>query len=112
MDEEPINPENATQADFIKDLNFDVDPEDPLTVAALSDAAENEWMDILGNGQLRKKTIVKGEKGTRPNRADLCTVNIIGKLENGKEVEAFDSVTIQMGDVEVVQVCLGIFIIN
>ncbi|XP_015109871.1 peptidyl-prolyl cis-trans isomerase FKBP8-like [Diachasma alloeum] len=101
--EETMNRER-TQEDFVKDLNFsDVDPEDPLTKAALSDPIEDEWMDILGNGQLKKKTLIKGKKNTRPQRNDICTINIVGKLENGKEVECFIDVAIQLGDVELIQ---------
>ncbi|KAK0173215.1 hypothetical protein PV328_006447 [Microctonus aethiopoides] len=104
-DDSQVNLENATQADFLKnEMNFDIDPNDPLTKAALSDTTENEWMDILGNGQLRKKTITRGKKGARPERADLCTVDIIGKLQdNNKIVENFESLTIQLGDAEIVQ---------
>lgn len=93
-----------TQADFIrKDLNFDIDPEDPTTKAALSDHPKDEWIDILGNGQLKKKVIKEGQNGTRPNRTDYCTLKIIGKLEDGTIVEEYEDTVIQLGDVEVVQ---------
>lgn len=105
MDAPPV-PEGNSQADFIKnDLNFDVDPDDPLTQAALQDHPEQEWIDILGNGQLRKKTISKGQKGFRPNRYDLCTLGITCKIaDTDKIVESVDDITIQLGDVEVIQV--------
>lgn len=98
-------PEGQSQADFIQnDLGFNIDTNDPLTKAALSDSVENEVMNILGNDELMKKTLIKGKSNTRPGRLDLCTVDIIGKLEDGKEVENFTDFTIQLGDVEVVQV--------
>lgn len=105
---EGADPEYGSQADFIKDeFNFGVDEKDPYTKALLNEEPkEDEWMDILGNGQLRKKTIVKGQKGTRPNQGDLCTVDITGSLtEDGKNIiETLKAVTVQLGDHEVIQV--------
>ncbi|XP_033210522.1 peptidyl-prolyl cis-trans isomerase FKBP8 [Belonocnema kinseyi] len=103
MAEDKIEPGN-TQAEFIKnELNFDVDPEDPLTKASLEDHPENEWIDILGNGQLKKKVLKAGKANTRPSRGDICKAKITGKLENGTIVEQEEEVTFQLGDVEVVQ---------
>ena len=98
-------PEGHSQADFIKDLNFgDIELDDPLTKAALEDHPKDEWIDILGNGQLRKKTISKGKKGFRPSRYDLCTLKISGELlDSRKVVEEHKEMTIQVGDVEVIQ---------
>lgn len=101
----PSVQEGKSQADFIKDeMNFDVDPEDPQTQAALKDHEKDENIDILGNGQLKKKVIKLGEAGTRPNRSEICCVNIVGKLEDGTIAENHEDLTIQLGDVEVVQV--------
>lgn len=103
MDDEPVQP-GSSQADFIKqDLNFDIDPEEPLTKAALNEHPPEEWIDILGNGQLKKKVIKPGKNGTRPNRSDVCTLNIVGKLEDGTTVEEHADLKIQLGDVEVIQ---------
>lgn len=97
--------ENHTQADFIQnELNFDVDPNDPLTKATLSDHPVDEWMDILGNDQLRKKVLKAGLPDSRPNRGDLCTIQIVGKLEDGTIVEKEEETIIQLGDMEVIQV--------
>lgn len=102
-----------TQADFIReDLNFDIDPKDPQTKAALSDHPVDEWIDILGNGQLKKKVIKEGKGGSRPNRTDYCTLKIIGKLEDGTIVEEHENITIQSGDVEIIQVMCLILIVN
>ncbi|XP_026666563.1 peptidyl-prolyl cis-trans isomerase FKBP8 isoform X2 [Ceratina calcarata] len=103
MEEEPVQP-GASQADFIKqDLNFDIDPEEPLTKAALNEHPPEEWIDILGNGQLKKKVIKQGKNGTRPNRSDICILDIIGKLQDGTKVEEYKNLKIQLGDVEVIQ---------
>ncbi|XP_046485180.1 peptidyl-prolyl cis-trans isomerase FKBP8 [Neodiprion pinetum] len=103
MDNETVD--NAgSQADFIQnELNFDVDLKDPLTKATLEDHEEDEWMDVLGVGQLKKKVVKAGQKGTRPNRSDICSINLTGKLEDGTVVEKYEKFTIQLGDVEVIQ---------
>lgn len=92
-----------TQADFIQE-ELNIDSKEPVTKASLNERPEDEWIDILGNGQLRKKVLIKGEDGTRPNRGDMCVLSVVGKLkDNGKIVED-NNIVIQLGDVEVVQV--------
>lgn len=96
--------EEKTQADFVREeLNFDIDPKDPVTKASLNDHPVDEWIDIFGNGQLKKRVIKKGENGIRPNRGDICTLNITGKFED-KVVEEYENLVIQLGDMEVIQV--------
>lgn len=110
MGKNSINDEK-TQADFIKEeLNFNIDPKDPITKASLNDHPINEWIDILGNGQLKKKIVVPGIEGTRPNRGDMCTLSLLGRL-NGTQVtiENHETIVIQLGDVEVVQVLKKMF---
>ncbi|XP_012284026.1 peptidyl-prolyl cis-trans isomerase FKBP8 [Orussus abietinus] len=103
MSETLVQPGN-TQADFIKkEMNFDVNPEDPMTKATLKDHEENETIDILGSGQLIKTVLKPGKKGTRPNKSDICTLKMSGKLEDGTIVEEYEELIIQLGDVEVVQ---------
>ncbi|XP_032688312.1 peptidyl-prolyl cis-trans isomerase FKBP8-like isoform X2 [Odontomachus brunneus] len=62
-----------------------------------------EWMDILGNGQLKKKVLVTGEEGTRPNRGDTCILRILGRIDTFRVVENLDNFVIQLGDLDVVQ---------
>ncbi|XP_044736568.1 peptidyl-prolyl cis-trans isomerase FKBP8 [Chrysoperla carnea] len=65
---------------------------------------EDEWFDVLGSGCLKKKIIKEGlGSETRPQRTDVCTIRLIGKLENGTIVEEFDKLKVQVGDLEVVQ---------
>ncbi|XP_014206998.1 peptidyl-prolyl cis-trans isomerase FKBP8 [Copidosoma floridanum] len=100
----PPPEENNSQADFIKqELNFDIDPNDPLTQASLNDHPVNEWMDILGNGQLRKKVVKPGKDNTRPNRLDLCMLSFTVKLEDGTIVDEAEDLIVQVGDVEYTQ---------
>ena len=101
----PEPEENNTQADFIKnELNFDIDPNDPLTKASLSDCPVEEWMDVLGSGQLRKKVIKPGKPNTRPNRNDLCLISIVGRLEDGTIIEQDEELIIQLGCLDIIQV--------
>lgn len=103
MDESMMQQE-GTQADFIREeLNFNIDPEDPITKASLNDHPVDEWIDILGNGQLKKRVIKKGKDGTRPNRGEICTLNITGKINDSKIVEEYENLVIQLGDMEVIQ---------
>ncbi|XP_011636531.1 peptidyl-prolyl cis-trans isomerase FKBP8 [Pogonomyrmex barbatus] len=61
------------------------------------------YVDVLGNGQIKKKVLKKGKDDTRPNRGDICTINIVGTLDDGTVAERYNDLTIQIGDMEVVQ---------
>ena len=99
-----VSDENQTQAYLKNELNHDVDPNDPLTKASLNENPIDEWMDILGNGQLKKKVLKAGKENTRPQRSDICVIKYTGQLEDGTIVEKEDELTIQLGDMEVIQV--------
>lgn len=62
-----------------------------------------DFLDILGNGQLTKKILVKGTSGVRPEREDICKINLVGRLENGTVVEQLENESVQVGNYEVVQ---------
>lgn len=49
------------------------------------------------------KVLREGDQSQQPHRGDICKINVIGKLENGKIVEELHEHTVQVGDVEVVQ---------
>ncbi|KAF3429284.1 hypothetical protein E2986_10194 [Frieseomelitta varia] len=103
MEDESIQP-GTSQADFIeKELNFNIDPNEPMTKAALNEHPPEEWIDILGSGQLKKKVVESGKNGTRPNISDICTLKVVGKLKDGTIVEEYEDLKIQLGDVEVIQ---------
>ncbi|XP_067667184.1 peptidyl-prolyl cis-trans isomerase FKBP8-like [Haliotis asinina] len=62
------------------------------------------YMDILGNGLLRKKVIKKGEgRDSRPSHGDMVTLKAEGRLENGTAVDTQDTVTFTLGDGDVIQ---------
>ncbi|XP_031831765.1 peptidyl-prolyl cis-trans isomerase FKBP8 [Nomia melanderi] len=107
MGEDPVGPEK-TQTDFINEelnLNVDInnDKSNSKTETLSNGNSTEEWIDILGNGQLKKKVVRQGKNGTRPNRSDICTLKIIGKLKDGTVVEEHENLEIQLGDVEVIQ---------
>lgn len=68
------------------------------------DESEEDWLDILGNGQLKKRVIKKGKQDYQPRRGDMCVLNVVGKLDDGTTVEEYRNMSIQLGDLEIVQV--------
>merc|ERR1711933_39092 len=67
------------------------------------DEKKDEWCDVLGSGQLKMKTVRKGEPGTRPQPTDICNIKLVGKLDDGTVVEEYNSLRITLGDHEVIQ---------
>ncbi|XP_069671727.1 peptidyl-prolyl cis-trans isomerase FKBP8 [Periplaneta americana] len=67
------------------------------------DDEEEEWLDILGSGQLKKKTLKRAENSYRPQRSYICEVNIEGCLPDGTVVDKLTNASIQIGDAEIVQ---------
>ncbi|XP_046437656.1 peptidyl-prolyl cis-trans isomerase FKBP8-like isoform X1 [Daphnia pulex] len=64
---------------------------------------EGAWADILGSGQLKKKTVKKGIPNTRPTTNEICTIKISGQLVDGKAVDVQEKFSFQLGDLEVIQ---------
>ncbi|KAK9499226.1 hypothetical protein O3M35_002303 [Rhynocoris fuscipes] len=64
---------------------------------------KDEWMDILGSGQLKKKTLKPGIPDTRPQKSDVCLIDVKGKLEDGTIFEQQLMLEINLGDNELVQ---------
>ncbi|KAM3939960.1 peptidyl-prolyl cis-trans isomerase FKBP8 isoform 1-T3 [Leptodactylus fuscus] len=65
---------------------------------------EDKWLDILGNGLLKKKVLTPG-KGpeTRPRKGQDVTVRMKTSLDNGSVVEDISSFTFTLGDGDVIQ---------
>ncbi|XP_044134808.1 peptidyl-prolyl cis-trans isomerase FKBP8 [Bufo gargarizans] len=65
---------------------------------------EEEWLDILGNGLLKKKVLTPG-KGpeNRPRKGQDVTVRLKTSLEDGSVVEDTGSFTFTLGDGDVIQ---------
>lgn len=72
--------------------------------SSAADDENDEWLDILGSGHLKKKIIHEGEPNTRPTPSCQVTLRTKGTLENGgKLVDVNDSVTFAAGEGDVVQ---------
>ncbi|XP_075720622.1 peptidyl-prolyl cis-trans isomerase FKBP8 [Rhinoderma darwinii] len=65
---------------------------------------EEEWLDILGNGLLKKKVLTSG-KGpeSRPRKGQDVTLRLKTSLEDGTVVEDNTSLTFTLGDGDVIQ---------
>ncbi|KAG5333617.1 FKBP8 isomerase, partial [Acromyrmex heyeri] len=102
MDQSKVNQskEDQPKEDQSKDQPKDDQPkEDQLK----EDEPKEEWLDIIGNGQLMKKLIKKGTKDVKPIQKDICTLKFTGVLDDGTVVEDQDNISIQLGDFEIVQ---------
>lgn len=60
-------------------------------------------VDLLGNGQLIKKTLKKSDNPTSPQRGELIKISYTGKLDDGTVVEKQENLCVHLGDYEVVQ---------
>lgn len=49
------------------------------------------------------KVLVEGEPDIKPQRGDICKINVVGKLENNTIVENQQDLIVHVGDNEVVQ---------
>jgi FKBP-type peptidyl-prolyl cis-trans isomerase len=56
---------------------------------------------ILLTSNFFQKVLKKGNDNSRPQRGDICTLRIEGRLQDGTVFEKFDSFDIQVGDTEV-----------
>lgn len=66
--------------------------------------APEEWLDILGNGLLRMKTLVPGPPGSsRPLKGQVVTVHLQMSLENGTRVQEEPELSFTLGDCDVIQ---------
>ncbi|XP_027708948.1 peptidyl-prolyl cis-trans isomerase FKBP8 [Vombatus ursinus] len=70
-----------------------------------SSPLQEEWMDILGNGLLRKKILVAAPPGAeRPSKGQDVTVQLKVSLEDGgTQVEKQPSLTFTLGDCDFLQ---------
>ena len=76
---------------------------DESVKSVAKDSSESEWLDLLGNGLLKKKIIVKG-KGpeTRPKPGNEVTMIINGELMDGTKLKE-DKVVFIHDDRELIQ---------
>lgn len=100
------NNQNKTSSDADKMKNSN----ENLSESNVSNAEEStskdpeeEWMDILGSGHLMKKVLTPGIPNSRPQKSDICVLNIVGCLEDGTVVERLENLEINHSDNEVIQ---------
>ncbi|KAI6072400.1 Peptidylprolyl isomerase [Aix galericulata] len=63
-----------------------------------------EWLDVLGNGLLKKKTLVPGRGAeSRPRKGQEVTVRLRAALEDGSVVEEDPGLAFTLGDCDVLQ---------
>uniref|UniRef100_A0A8C3NEH2 peptidylprolyl isomerase n=1 Tax=Geospiza parvula TaxID=87175 RepID=A0A8C3NEH2_GEOPR len=80
----------------------DAQPPAPGAGDAAGDA--EEWLDVLGNGLLRKKTLVAGQGvESRPQKGQDVTIRLKAMLEDGAVVEQDPALTFTLGDCDVLQ---------
>ncbi|XP_067272073.1 peptidyl-prolyl cis-trans isomerase FKBP8 isoform X2 [Pseudorasbora parva] len=74
-------------------------------VASQTPSAEpEEWLDVLGNGQLRKKVLEPGAgPDSRPQRGQNVTIHLKTSLTNGTVVEELPNLSFTLGDGDVLQ---------
>lgn len=101
--------EKSSSSSFEDLTNFNEQEIKEATIAAKEAEAAGivnetpDFLDILGNGQLTKKILIKGTSGSRPEREDICKINLVGRLDDGTVVEQLNDENVQVGNYEVVQ---------
>lgn len=69
-----------------------------------SDQSRDTWMDILGNGLLKKRVLREGKgQDTRPDRGQRVTIQVAGRTEDGTGVDWNSSLEFILGEGEVIQ---------
>ncbi|XP_041647369.1 peptidyl-prolyl cis-trans isomerase FKBP8 [Cheilinus undulatus] len=67
-------------------------------------APVEEWLDVLGNDQLKKKVLVPGEgRDSRPLKGQNVRINLKTCLKDGTLVEEQPDLTFTLGDGDVIQ---------
>ncbi|XP_018412986.1 PREDICTED: peptidyl-prolyl cis-trans isomerase FKBP8 [Nanorana parkeri] len=70
----------------------------------LENGPEEDWVDVLGNGALRKKVLIKGQGvESRPKKGQDVTVKLTTSLKNGSVVEEHVNYAFTLGDGDVMQ---------
>lgn len=103
MDQEKSN--NSSFEDLSNENEGEVAKEVPEGKTELNAKSDDEdsLLDVIGNGQLTKKTLKKADTDIQPLRGNLVTINYTGKLADGTVVEQEENFQMHVGDFEVVQ---------
>ncbi|KAM4548734.1 peptidyl-prolyl cis-trans isomerase FKBP8 [Odontesthes bonariensis] len=101
IDDEPPPLEDAgggkgKNADDTETKTADEDPEPPGQV--------DEWLDVLGNDQLKKKILDDGKgRDSRPQKGQNVKIHLKTYLMDGTQVEDQPNVSFTLGDGDVIQ---------
>ncbi|NP_001088346.1 FKBP prolyl isomerase 8 L homeolog isoform X1 [Xenopus laevis] len=104
--------DSAVEEDDLSDLPLLEDVEKKENPAAENDSEKQqtdakevqEWLDVLGNGILKKKVLISGKGAeSRPRKGQDVTVQLKSMLENENVVEDQESLTFTLGDGDVIQ---------
>ncbi|XP_053558936.1 peptidyl-prolyl cis-trans isomerase FKBP8 [Bombina bombina] len=69
-----------------------------------SEEATEEWLDVLGNGILKKRVLIPGKGAeSRPRKGQDVTVHVKTLLESGEVAEDENSFIFTLGDGDVIQ---------
>ncbi|XP_074650028.1 peptidyl-prolyl cis-trans isomerase FKBP8-like [Tubulanus polymorphus] len=94
------NGDESEESDKMEDV---IKPEIPDIVKHTEDA-DKDFMDVLGNGQIKKKVISAGEGiTTRPTLNDQVIVTMKGRLSDGTLVDEMAHYEFTLGDGDVIQ---------
>ncbi|KAJ6637366.1 Peptidyl-prolyl cis-trans isomerase FKBP8 [Pseudolycoriella hygida] len=103
MDTEKSNSSSFEDLSMSNDLKESSENVPAESTDRTQEKSPDDVIDIIGTGQLTKKVLVEGDSDIKPQRGDICKINVVGKLENGTVVENLQNLTIHVGDNEVVQ---------
>uniref|UniRef100_G3PG99 peptidylprolyl isomerase n=1 Tax=Gasterosteus aculeatus aculeatus TaxID=481459 RepID=G3PG99_GASAC len=85
---------NNSEESEKKNTDSDSDPAGPM----------DEWMDVLGNGQLKKKVLEAGEgRDSRPQKGQNVKINLKTYLKDGTLVAEQTDLSFTLGDGDVIQ---------
>lgn len=79
-----------------------VEKVEEVTLEGKDEEPEDEWVDILGSGDLKKKVIKAGPVESRPSKGHAVVVKASGQLEDGTAVDVHDELNFTIGDSEVI----------
>jgi len=116
VDDEPLQPQGLDAAEgknlTVTEVQTDdgsVETDEALFVATaepdvIPDPPVEEWLDILGNGLLKKKVLVPGKgESSRPASRNIVTIRCEGKLESGTLVDKHNKLKFILSDQDVIQ---------
>ncbi|XP_061191968.1 peptidyl-prolyl cis-trans isomerase FKBP8-like [Saccostrea echinata] len=100
---ESMNPDNVKEND-VKDECLKENNEEERDNTKDEKKEEEEYLDILGNGSLKRKILkAAAPDGKRPMTSDVVTIKVEGKLKDETVVDVNESLTFVLGDGDVIQ---------